>query len=167
MNNPSVEASLPPKEQDLGNAYLKLQLDRQTVAALPMDYTQEVLVVSARRLTPIPNMPACVLGLLNQRSKIFWVVDLPQLLQLSVLDTYVQQYNIAIVRSREIPLGLAVQQVKGVMRFNADAIHSPVGTVPDNLIPYLQGCISQQTDSVLVLDPVAIVSSPILHGNNQ
>jgi positive phototaxis protein PixI len=167
MNNSSLELPSLPTDRDPGDAYLKLQLDRQTLAVLPMEYAQEVLVVPARRITPMPNMPACILGLLNQRSKVFWVIDLPQLLGLSVIETYVQQYSIAILKVEDISIGLVVQQVKGVTRLSANTIQPPADTIADSLIPYLRGCISQQTDVVLVLDPEAIANSPLIHDSNQ
>jgi len=37
-------------------------------------YLQEVLVVRLV-ITQIPNMPGCVLGLLNQRNRVLWVID--------------------------------------------------------------------------------------------
>lgn len=167
MNNSALEpSSVPPKTNTSGSAYLKIQLDRDTPAILPMDYAQEVVVIPAKRITPMPNMPACVLGLLNQRSRVFWVVDLPQLLDLSPLETkYIQQFNIAVVRVENVPLGLAVQQVKGLMRFPCERIQSSLGTVPSHLRPYLQGCVPQSGEVMLVLDPQAIVNCSTLQDN--
>ncbi|MGK7876648.1 MAG: chemotaxis protein CheW [Xenococcaceae cyanobacterium] len=152
-------------QKNLGDPYLKLQLDQRTSAALPMKHAKEVLVVAVERITSMPNMPACVLGLLNQRSRVLWVVDLPQMLDLQALERDVQNYNIAIVRVGNTPLGLLVKEVKGVMRTVEDSIQSPIGTVASGLIPYLRGCVLQETSVVLVLDAEAIVNSPILHNN--
>ena len=166
MNTSTLAFQSNQLQKNLGDPYLRLQLDRQTQAVLPMEDTQEVLVVPVGRIMPMPNMPACVLGLLNQRSRVFWVIDLPQMLELQALDTEVQQYNLAIVRVGNIPLGLVVEKVKGVMRFTADLMQSPIGTVAPGLIPYLRGCLLQKTEVLLVLDAEAIVRSPILHSSN-
>ena len=108
-------------------------------------------------------MPNCVLGLLNQSSRVFWVVDLAQMLDLKPLETDVQQYNIVIVRVGTIPLGLVVRDVKGVIRIIEDSIQSPIGTVAPGLVPYLRGCLLQQKGVLLILDTPAIVNSSILH----
>ena len=111
-------------------------------------------------------MPACVLGLLNQRSRVYWVVNLSQILELSLQEKYKQQYQIAIVRVNNIPLGLVVDRVKGAIRFEDTAIHSSIDTVPSHLIPYVKGCVPLETEVLLILDLPAIINSPILHNNN-
>lgn len=162
MNPDTLVQSLEQRQKSNGDPYLRLQLDAKTPAVLPMQLAREVTVVATSRLTAIPNMPQPVLGLLNQRSRIFWVVDLPQLLGMTPLSVNLQQYNLAIVQGRNIPLGLAIPKIEGVIRLEADQIQSPVGTVPSPLVPYLQGCILQDQDILLLLDPEAIINSPLL-----
>ena len=152
---------LNQSQKKSGDSYLKLQLDRQTSAILPMKHAQEVVVLPVERVTPIPNMPVCVLGLLNQRSKVFWVIDLPQLLDLQAINIEAQQYNIIIVRVGNIPLGLVIQEVKGVEKIEKDLIQSPIGNVPSGLIPYLNGCVLNQKESLLVLDVEPIVNKQL------
>jgi twitching motility protein PilI len=152
-------------DRTLGDTYLKFQLEQQTPAILSMEHAQEVLIVPAGRITPMPNMPECVLGLLNRRNRVLWVIDLAQMLQLQPLDTNVQQYHIVIIRVGQVPLGLVVQEVKGVTRFKLDCIQSPMGLVTSALTPYVHGCIMQQKEVILVLDAEAIVHSPILHSD--
>jgi len=45
-----------------------------------MKQVQKVLVLLPKRLAPMPNMPACILGLTNRRSRVLWVADLANLL---------------------------------------------------------------------------------------
>lgn len=160
--NTSPASPAPIQLSTSEEPYLKFRLDSQTWAVLAMQYAQEVLVSPAQRITPMPNMPPAVLGLLNWRSRVLWVVDLAHMLQLQPLEANVQKYNLAIVRVGELPLALAVQQVEGVTRLAPDTIQSPVGTVTAGLIPFLQGCILQQQDILLALDAEAIVRSPAL-----
>lgn len=159
MNTLPLAREANPSQKNSGEAYLRLQLDAQTQAVLPMQQIQEVLVVPAERLTPIPNMPEWVLGLLNQRSRVFWAIDLPCLLALSPPVQQAQEYNIAIARSGNTPLGLVVQKVQGAIRLSEAAIQSPVGNVAPGLVPYLRGCVLQQSEILLVLDAEAIVHS--------
>lgn len=149
--------------ESIQQPYLRLELTTNITAVLPMKNAQEVLVVSTRRITPIPNMPDCVVGLLNQRSRVFWVVDLPQMLEMPSVDRNSQQYHMAIIQAANVSLGLIVKDIKGVMRLTIEEIQSPIGNVAPGLIPYLQGCCLQQNEILLVLDPEAIVNSPILH----
>lgn len=162
MNPATLTLALKQRQKSSGAPYLRLQLDPQTRAVLPMQLAREVTVIPTSRLTAIPNMPQPVLGLLNQRSRIFWVVDLPQLLGMTPLNVNLQQYNLAIMQVGNIPIGLAMPKIEGVIRIEADQIQSPVGTVPAPLIPYLQGCILQDQDILLMLDPEGIVNSSLL-----
>ena len=161
-----LNKSAPNKPQkSIGDAYLRFQLERETIAVLPLEHAQEVVVVPIGGITPIPRKPACIRGLINRRNKLLWACDLAQMLGLTPLDANAQQYNVAIIRAGQLPLGLLVQEVKGVSRFTRDTIQSPVGAVGSNLTPYLRGCILEQKELLLVLDPEAIVNAAILHGN--
>lgn len=163
--NPVTALSLPERSL-LGDAYLKFRLNAETAAVIAMRSVQEAIVLPARRLTPMPNVPAAMLGLMNRRSRVIWVLDLAQLLELSVLDPNVQQDQLMLIQVGAVPLGLAVQQVEGMVRFQADEIQSPIGQVSAALVPYLRGCALQQQEQkqeiVLVLDAEAIVQAPLL-----
>ena len=144
--------------------YLRLELGNNIAAALPMNNAREVLSLKRDRITPIPNMPDCVFGLLNQRSRIFWVVDLSQLLEMPPIDRSFQEYNLAIIQTQESALGVIVPVIKGVNRFSIEDIQSPVGNVAPGLVPYLQGCVLEEHNILLVLDAEAIINSPVLQG---
>jgi twitching motility protein PilI len=145
-----------------GDAYLKFQLSPGTPAVFSMSRAQEVVVLPSHRLTPMPNMPPYVMGLLNRRSRVLWVVDLARMLRLPPIETNLQQYDIAIVRNQSAALGLIVQAVEGVVRLKPETIQPPLGQVSSNLVPYLRGCSLQEREILLVLDAEAILHSPLL-----
>jgi positive phototaxis protein PixI len=151
--------------QPIGDPYLKVQLTPQMAAVLPMEQAQEVIAISSDRITPVPNMPVFVLGLLNQRSRVFWAIDLPLMLGLSDQPMNGQQYNLVIIKSGSSPLGLVVPKVQSVLRFNLDKMYSPVGEAPSSLVSFLRGCFSEAGKSLWVLDPEAIIHSPTLSDN--
>ena len=152
-----------PVVENFGQPYLQLQLEPQIYGVVPMNNAQEVFTLPARRITPMPNMPDCILGLLNQRSRVFWTIDLPQLLGMQPIDRNLQQYHLTIMRFGNIPLGTIVQQIKGVIRLTPEEIQPAEGHVASQLIPYLQGCCRQANHTLLVLNTQAIINSPILH----
>jgi len=145
-------------QSTLGDTYLKFQLEQYTPAVLSVEYVQEVLIVPVGRLTPMPNMPKYMLGLLNRRNRVLWVIDLAQMLNLSP-DANAQQYNMVIIRVGQVPLGLVVQAVKDVSRFMPDRIQSVQGLATSGLATYLRGCIIQPKEIFLVLNAEAIVHS--------
>lgn len=146
----------PQFNQVVGDIYVKLQLDKYTSAILSMDYVQEVLIVPISRISPMPNMPHCILGLLNRRNRVLWVIDLAQVLNLS-LDTNAQQYHIIIIQVNQVSLALVVQEVKGVIRFTPDCIQSS----PEQAA-YIHGWVVQAQETLMVLNAEAIAHSPSL-----
>jgi positive phototaxis protein PixI len=160
MNTSALTRLSTKAQRASGEAYLRFQLCPQVPALISMRHAQEALNLPVRQLTPMPNMPACLLGLMNRRSRILWVVDLPQLLGLSMLGGGVQQYNVIIIQVGAVLLGLAMQQVDGITWLEADALQSPLRQVDPMVIPYLSGCVLQEQEIALVLDATAIVNSP-------
>ncbi len=152
-------------DRNLQNTYLRFQLEQHTPAIIAVEYVQEVLIVPAGRLTPMPNMPKYVLGLLNRRNRVLWVIGLAQMLNLQAFDPDTKQYDMAIIRVGQVTLGLVVHAVKDVTRFTPDYIQSVQGLVTSALAPYLHGCILQQKEILLVLNAEAIVHSLALHSN--
>jgi positive phototaxis protein PixI len=152
-------------QQNSGDSYLKFQLNQETAAVLSLKHTQEAIVVPIDGITSMPNMPSCILGLMNWRSKIIWVVDLPRMLNLESLDNRFRQYNVVVIRTESMLMGLVVQEIKGTIRFLSEEIRSPLGQVASSLVPYLRGCIEQQQETLLVLDAQAIVDSSVLRIN--
>jgi twitching motility protein PilI len=145
----------------MGDVYLKFQLNQQTGAALPVKHTQEALVIPGELVTPMPNMPSCILGLMNWRSQIIWAIDLPKMFNLESPDNR-QQYNIIVIRLDSLILGLVVQEITGTIKFLAEDIRSPLGQVNPSLTPYLSGCFIHKEEMLLVLDTSSIVNSSAL-----
>lgn len=150
------------KETPSGDPYLRVQLDRQSTAILSMRYLQEVLVVPVQRLTPMPNVPACMLGLINRRSRVLWVIDLAHLLHMQSSAMHSQQYKIVVVQVGTMSMGLVVQNVEGIVRIGSDRIQSPVGAVSEGLVPFLRGCVLHDQEIWMLIDIPAIAHSPML-----
>jgi positive phototaxis protein PixI len=150
-------------QNNLGDGYLKFQLNQQTAAVLSIKHTQEVIVVPVESVTSMPNMPACILGLMNWRSRIVWVIDLSKLLNLESPKNRLRQYNMIILHTESVLLALVVPEIKGTTRLMSDAIKSPSLQVSPSLVPYLRGCVWQEPENLLVLDAQAIVQSSVLH----
>ena len=165
MTSTNVALSSKPTLNNLADGYLKFQLNQQTTAVLSMRHTQEAIIVPVESITSMPNMPPCILGLMNWRSRIIWVVDLPRMLNLESLDYRLRQYNVIVIQVESLVLGLVVQEIKGTTKFIVDDVHSPIGQVASSLVPYLCGCIVQEEEILLVLDGQAIVQSSILRSD--
>jgi positive phototaxis protein PixI len=156
-----------------GNAYLRFQLTADIAAAISMDRVEASLLVPFDLITPLPNLPEAVIGIINTRDRFFCVFDLAQLLMLpSTLisarqyhtivlrvnvdnlpaDSFSSDNNIALIEARELFIGIAVERIQGIVRFTADKLQSPELDAPDRLLPYLCGVIVEDGKQILVLD---------------
>lgn len=179
MNAPVLAHRLQ-SERASGVACLSFQLNEQTPALFSMNQVQEVIVLPANQITPMPNMPPCVLGLSTRRSRVMWLVDLAHMLLSTPVSQTIRNYNVVVIRvNQTLPqqktlldtthsqalLGLIVPEMKGVMRFSPDLIQTPKGHFAPSLAPCLRGCLIQQNEMLLVLDAEAIARSPILQSS--
>jgi positive phototaxis protein PixI len=153
------------QQKKAGDPYLKVLLQAGQAAVLPMAQAQEAIAIPAGRVTPIPNMPVCVLGLLNHKSRVIWVVNLPQMLGLESQRLNVQRYSLAIIRSGKTSLGLVVPEIRGVVRLDTEAIQPLPKAVQPEQAPYVQGCLIQDQEIIWVLDAVTIIESSIFAEN--
>ena len=165
MNSSQITASTKQIHKNLGDGYLKFDLNRHTSALLSMKHTQEAIIVPFEAVTSMPSMPTCILGLMNWRSRIIWAIDLPRMLNLENLDYRLRQYNVVVIRVESLLLGLVVQDIKGTAKFMPDEISSPMDQIASSLVPYLRGCVIQEKEILLVLDAQAIVQSSILRSD--
>lgn len=136
--------------------YLLMPLNARSMVALAMNTIEQVITLRVSRLTPMPRMPLHVLGLFSRNSRAWWLVNLPELLGQEALARPTQAYTVVAVRSEGQALGLAVPEVKGVLRLTAEEIK---GTWGDSR-PYVMGYAMTQTNEVCtVLDTQALIQS--------
>ncbi|MEL6249733.1 MAG: chemotaxis protein CheW [Cyanobacteria bacterium J06648_16] len=157
----SVSAPTPKPAQPFvpGESFLKFQLTPQITAILPAQVVQEATVLSARRITAMPNMPACLLGLTNRRGQVFWVASLVRLLGLPLATRYRQQYSLVIIQVGTSPVALQVDAIEGIVSLPADAIQPPPVHTNSAVLPYLRGCVVHRNETLLLLDAEAILQS--------
>jgi positive phototaxis protein PixI len=157
-----------------GDLYLRFQLTPEIPALLPMARVQEALLVPATAISPLPNLPAFTIGIMNARDRVFCVVDLGQLLGLPPIPTNPRDYQVVVMQlaatapdsfdptdlSAEPSLGLAVCRVRGVARFEPQHLQLSVADVPECLQPHLLGCFIEADERILVLNPATIATAP-------
>jgi positive phototaxis protein PixI len=161
----SISTPSPTKRsarKTTGDMFLRLKIDDQTCAVIPMLQIQEAIVLPAGKVSVIPNLPSPVLGLFNRRSSLLWLVDLPEILGLEPIDRHAHSYDVALLKVGPTPLAIAVRSIQGVTRFTQEEIESPIGSFNPAFTPYLRGWILQEKELVLVLEPEAIINAKVL-----
>lgn len=154
-----------------GEQYLKLDITADISALVALNHVQESAQISSSAVTPLPNLPACVLGVMNARNQVLCVVDLAQILQIPERGLQRQHYSIITVRlntdRRQTGtvnnlLALKLRGIQGIVRLQADDIISPVDEFNAQLTPFLRGCVVQAGYRLPVLDLDAIATAPAL-----
>ena len=154
----------------VGKLYLRCQITSEITPLISMEYVQESLFIPTDQITPIPEMSPFFMGLMTSRDHVFFTVDLPQLLGFSPLSTYSRDYNIIVINistfldpslalEGEIFLGLAVNQIEGMMRLTTDQILPPQNTFSGQIIPYVCGVVKQEETLIPILELNQIVKT--------
>ena len=63
MNVADVLKLSAPTQKKQGNAHLRVRLDADTPVAIALEAAQAAVTISTQRITPVPNMPKHILGL--------------------------------------------------------------------------------------------------------
>jgi len=104
------------------------------------------------------------MGLIEHRSNVFWVLDLPQLLGLPSLDSTAIETHIAILQMGKLLLGLGVYRIGQVVRFTETEILPLQGlstiNIPDEAKAFLYGVVRTEgrNSYLYLLDTQAIAS---------
>lgn len=159
-----------------GQPYLRFQLTAEIKALLSMEHVRESLLVPARQITPLPNMPETVIGLMSSRERVFCAIELDLLFGLRPSPVYSRQYHIVVLRvsqsssqqsssEQELLLGIAVSSILGITRLISENLQLPRKDFASNLKSYLQGYVVEKEERLLVLDARSIINASLLYND--
>ena len=143
------------------HSHLKFALGEHT-ALLPTHQIMEVVTIPTASLTPMPNMPPAMLGLINRRSQVLWVTDLALLLGIPVSAPNTQLYNLILLQIGQTLVALRVQEIMNILSIPGEKICPPPSNTSTWLMPFLRGCFLQDGEVVLMLNAEAILRAPAL-----
>ncbi len=152
--------------------FLRLQLVSGQPALLPTQHTGGVFTLEMGQITPIPHMPAWVIGAYNWRGVILWMVDIGHLCGLTPWYQQVRNLSVHTVVVLQIPdrglgrtkyrtLGLVVHQVEDIESCDLERVEwldpDPASTQAQ---PLLQGYWQHSPDEKIpILDGEAILAA--------
>lgn len=125
--------------------FLRCHLAPDVRVMLPVSQLTEVLKIRVGQITPIPHLPAWVMGVYNWRGEILWMVDLGHLLgitpwhQQTVSTSFYTAAVLSAAGSERRTLGLVVTQVQDIELCDPEQIQSLPSTITPELAPFLQG----------------------------
>lgn len=153
-----------------GKLYLRCQINTTITVLMAMEYVQESLLIPREQITTLPQLPPVFMGLITSREHVFFTVDLPQLLGFSPLSTYSREYHIIVINispflapslalERDIFLGLAVNQIEGMMRLTTTQILPAQNASLPQTIPHISNVARQEESLIPILDLKSLVKT--------
>jgi purine-binding chemotaxis protein CheW len=110
-------------------------------------------VCPLKEFTPLPGVPAFVLGIINVRGQILSVVDLKKFFHLP--DKGLGELNkVIIIRNKNIEFGILADAIIGTRSVPLDAIQGPPSTITGIGAEYLKGVTGER---VILLDAEKIL----------
>lgn len=124
----------------------------RTDYALATAFVREVQPLHS--LTPLPGVPAFVLGMVNVRGQILAVLDLRPLLDLPACDL-TDLGQLIILRHHEMEFGILADSIAGTRVLATAGLRAPV--------PPLRACRGAAADGLVLLDGDLLMADPRLH----
>lgn len=165
--NPKPELSEPVTPVAEKRQFLRLHINPETVALLPIKDITEVLTVPTYQITPMPYVSPWIMGTHNWQGNILWLIDLGYLIGLGPLSQQVSTsiYTAAILQFRfpdsKQAVGVVVNRVGNIERLDLNSIQPP-SLSPENkeLAKLLEGYwLKSEQELLAVLKPDAIVQA--------
>ena len=126
--------------------------------ALPILDVREVIRLA--EITPVPNAPGFVEGVINLRGQIIPVVDLRRRFNLPPQE-HGEDTRIMVTEIGGHVVGLVIDQVNQVIRVNADSIAPPPGLVSQGIgSEYLKGITYLEDKQMVILVDLHRAFSP-------
>lgn len=144
---------------NLGQVYLKFDLGAKITVVVPMHYVREAISRSLQHLTPMPDMPPHVLGLMHRQAQVMWAIDLAHLLEVGSINAHLAEQDFIILRVGSAAFAIAVHQIHGSTWLSAEEIKPSLSHTSAEFSQYLSGCVLKKQEVVFVLDAEAIVQS--------
>lgn len=118
-------------------SYIKVQLGNEYYG-IPYSDTKEV--INHDSVTPIPNIPNYIAGVINHRGALITVIDLKRLFQLS--DGSKEKSNLSsiiIIADQTGPVGLLVDTILGNEIYDPKQLENPLPTDNRIKLQYIAG----------------------------
>ncbi len=139
----SQRATHRPQSEDKFRSYVVFRIDRQHYA-LPLDHV--IRAVRMVAITPVPDVPNSVLGVINMSGQIVPVIELRGLFGQAGKDPELQDV-LLIVRTKNQTVAIVVDEALTILKFAPEQVQPPPTAVSQS--PFVAAAV--QHDSMLIL----------------
>jgi purine-binding chemotaxis protein CheW len=146
------EVIKPSQSEDQSSHYVLFRIDRQHYA-LPLDHV--IRAVRMVALTPVPDVPNSVLGVINMAGQIVPVIDLRRLFGQPGRHPELQDI-LLIVQVHGQTVAIVVDEVLNVLEFTPKQVQPPATAVSSSC--FVAGAFQQEDILILVLNDFRLFS---------
>lgn len=149
--------------------YFYVQLRQSTKVILPLDSTKEVISITYAEVCPIPGVSSALLGVVNQRGKLLWVLDLSDLLKLPYSQKNIRpQENLTLLvlndpnnlsGQHDRQIGCIVSSLKGVIALDSAEFQPLNSQISTSLKSFASAIALVQDEPVALLDINTILNN--------
>lgn len=158
--------------------YFHVQLRQEMEVVLPLDSAVEVITLNQKEICPIPGVSPALLGVVNQRGKLLWVLQLSDFLGLAKSPKQRLQDNLILLVvtpesanssaiGRECQLACVVSALKGIVTLNSIKIKPVSARLAPNLGSFLSGVTEIEQSVVGVLNVNTVLSAISVYTNSS
>jgi purine-binding chemotaxis protein CheW len=140
-----------------------LRIGRETLG-LPISLVREIVRVP--EITPVPNAPDHIEGVINLRGKIIAVVDLSKRFGEAAIERN-SKSRIVVVEMEERLVGLLVNSASEVLRLAPSEIEAPQNVFPNEDMDYVTGVGKLKDRLIILLDLSRILQRVELRRLNE
>jgi purine-binding chemotaxis protein CheW len=136
----------PSQSKDKSRHYVVFRIDQQRYA-LPLDHVTRAVRMVA--VTPIPDAPNSMLGIIAMAGQMLPVIDLRRLFGQAGNHPELQDV-LLIVQIQDQTAAVIVDEVLNILEFSSKQIQSPPAAVAQSR--FLSAAVQQEDTLILVLD---------------
>lgn len=100
--------------------YFVAQLQAQMKIAIPLEIVTQVISIKVKEICPIPGVKPSLLGVINQRGKLIWLLDIYSLMGQKLDKNYQKPSKLTIFLTKygDKQFALVVQKIKEIINFS-------------------------------------------------
>lgn len=140
--------------QEMEHKYLTFFCDSQLFA---VSIAHVMQIIGMQNITPIPESPDYIKGVINLRDSIISVIDTRRRLKKAEQE-YDDRTCIIITTVDDIEIGLIVDRVDEVLDIEEGTILSPPKVSSDGGCDYVVGIVTIRNKTILILDVEGLIS---------
>lgn len=149
---------------DVGHDQLQLATFYVADLCLALEIAQIQEIIRNINVTPVPNAPPEVNGVINLRGEVTTVVDLRSVLRLPTLEMRTDMRTL-VVRSQGESIGLIVDRVGDITAVDPQAIMPSPPNVGSVAGQFFRGVCPRESEIIVVLDLEQALSTSPSHRN--